>query len=382
MKIALVSNFLPAPGSGGAERYVGMLAGALADREHAVTLYTGEEGALAGVRCRRLPAMPRLRADAAPPRRLAWHLREQWLPAVHRQLGRALREDRPDVVHSHEPQLLSAAVFTAIAAAAVPHAHTAHDFNLLCARVTMTRGGEACGGGCAGCRLQRALRVRALRRRLDLLIAPSDFVRERHLAHAVAAPARALTIRHGAEPGRQRLRRPEPGRLRLGFLGTLAPHKGLPTLLRAAAAMPASWTLAIAGSGELGEAAARAAAGDPRISFSGELDAERRDAFLDGLDLLVVPSEWEEPATLVAAEAAVRGLPTLVSDRGGLPETPQAEVFAGGDEGALLAALEALAARPERLSERSAALLDANASFLWSTHVDAVEAALARTAAG
>jgi glycosyltransferase involved in cell wall biosynthesis len=42
--------------------------------------------------------------------------------------------------------------------------------------------------------------------------------------------------------------------------------------------------------------------------------------------LLLVPSVWEEPAGRVAVEAMMNGIPPLVSDRGGLPET----VGAGG----------------------------------------------------
>jgi glycosyltransferase involved in cell wall biosynthesis len=376
--VALISNFLPGAGRGGAERYAATLAASLAAAGHRVTMYAGDPGAIAGVECRRLPAMAELDPAASRSRKAAWHLREQWLPAVHRELRRGLAEDRPDVVHSHEPQLLSAAVFTAIAAARLPHVHTAHDFNLLCARVTMTRAGGPCGGGCAGCRLQRAVRVGSIRRRLDLLIAPSDFVRERHLEHGVVPRSRALTIRHGAAPGHQRLRHPEPGRLRLGYIGALSPHKGVPTLLRAAAAMPAGWTLTIAGAGPLEAEARAAAARDPRIVFLGEIDAAGRDAFLDGLDLLVIPSEWEEPATLVAVEAAVRGLPAVVSDRGGLPETPQATVFAAGDSGALLDVLAELDGRPAIVSDRSTDLLNSSSAYRWSTHLEAVEEALSR----
>lgn len=383
MRVALISNFLPGPGRGGAERYAAMLASTLASAGHEVTIYSGDSAGAgadvpAGVSCRLLPGMPEIDPTATAAHKALWHLREQWLPAVHRALRAGLRAQRPDVVHSHEPQLLSAAVFTAVAAERLRHVHTAHDFNLLCAHVTMTRAGRPCDGRCPECRVQRAVRVRALRRRLDLLLAPSDFVRKRHVAHGVVAPRRALTIRHGAAPGRRRLREPTPGHLRLGYLGALAEHKGVRTLLRAAGAMPQGWTLALAGAGPLVAEVRAAAARDPRVSFAGELNELARDAFLDELDALVIPSEWEEPATLVAVEAAVRGLPAVVSDRGGLPETPHAIVFPGGDSFALLARLRELDSVPNILIGRSRALLDSSDAYEWSTHVEAVEGALGR----
>jgi glycosyltransferase involved in cell wall biosynthesis len=382
MRIAIVSNLLPRPGGGGAERYAATLASALTGHGHEVMLCTGDRGELPGVHCLPLRGMRRLDPGSGSVHKALWHIREQWLPAVHRDLRAALGSFRPDVVHSHEPQLLSAAVFTAVAAECLPHVHTAHDYNLLCARVTMTKGGLPCGGGCIECRPQREIRVRAIRRRLDLLIAPSDFVRNRHLEHGVISPDRALTIRQGAHAGRRRLRRPVPGKLRLGFLGTLSEHKGVRTLLRAAASMPVDWSLTLAGAGPLTDEVRAAAAGDSRIRYVGVVEEAERDVFLDELDTLIIPSEWEEPAPLVAVEAAVRGLPTIVSDRGGLPETPRAGIFAAGSSGALLSAVEELDKVPGLITRRSKSLLDSRIVHEWPAHLRAVEEALALAVAG
>ena len=66
-------------------------------------------------------------------------LQDQWIPSVHLAVMRQLEAFSPDVVHTHEPQGLSAAPFSAIARARLPHVHTVHDLNLLCVRVTMTK---------------------------------------------------------------------------------------------------------------------------------------------------------------------------------------------------------------------------------------------------
>lgn len=44
------------------------------------------------------------------------------------------------------------------------------------------------------------------------------------------------------------------------------------------------------------------------------------------IDLLIVPSSWEEPFGRVSPEAIRSGVPVLVSDRGGLPETVDAKL--------------------------------------------------------
>jgi glycosyltransferase involved in cell wall biosynthesis len=103
---------------------------------------------------------------------------------------------------------------------------------------------------------------------------------------------------------------------------------------------------------------------------------EAKNEFLNGLDILVIPSEYEENAPLVAVEAAVRGLPAVVSDRGGLPETAEASVFRAGDPRDLLRALRRLVAEPAELVGRSRRLLESRGSFLWGNHLRRVETAL------
>jgi glycosyltransferase involved in cell wall biosynthesis len=247
---------------------------------------------------------------------------------------------------------------------------------VFCSRITMTVDGRFCGGRCLSCRPQGLIRSRFLRRSVGRLIAPSDYFREMHVRAAVVPPERALTIRHGAKPGTARLREAGPEGPTVGYLGTLAAHKGVPTLLEAFRSAPSGWRLCIGGSGPLEEAARREASSNPRIELAGLVLDEAKDEFLNGLDVLVIPSEYEENAPLVAVEAAVRGLPAVVSDRGGLPETAEASVFRAGDPGGLLGALRRLEAEPDELAGRSRRLLESHESFLWGNHVRRVEAAL------
>jgi glycosyltransferase involved in cell wall biosynthesis len=381
MRIALISNSLPPePATGGAQDYVADLAHDLSER-HEVLVISGAASALEGINCVRVPALRVLLPTESAVSKAAWHLRDQWMLGVHRAVTDHLRRFTPDVVHTHEPQGISAAVFTAVAQTRVPHVHTAHDLNLLCVRVTMTRDGRFCGGRCASCLVQRTVRGRLVARHLDRLITPSDHYRKVHVNSGIVPAQRALTIRHGARPGTTRLRSPSPDTLHLGFIGNIGPHKGVLTLLDAFRRAPPGWRLSIAGEGVLSGLVEKAQS-DSRIAYLGYLEGARKDAFYDALDLLVIPSEWEEAATLVAVEAAVRGLPAVVSDRGGLPETPEARVFPARDVEALLRAVNWFLASPERLEDASGRLLAHQDRFLWSNHVERVERVLEDVALG
>jgi glycosyltransferase involved in cell wall biosynthesis len=380
MRISVVSSSVASERLGGSEIYAAELAAALGER-HDVLLHTGARNGPAGVETVTLPSLPDLAREASSPRKAAWHLRDQWRLSVHRALERQLRGFRPDVVHTHHPQGLSAAVFTAVSACEVPHAHTVHDANVLCSRITMIMDGRFCGGRCLSCRPQRLIRSGFLRRSLDRLIAPSDYFRHMHVRAGVVPTERARTIRHGAKPGTARLRDARPESATVGYLGALAAHKGVPTLLDAFRFAPSGWRLRIAGSGPLADAARREASSNPRIELAGLVLDEAKDDFLNSLDVLVIPSEYEENAPLVAVEAAVRGLPAVVSDRGGLPETAEATVFPAGDAGALLDTLRRLTVESGLLAWKSRRLLESQDHFLWSNHVPLVEKALEEAAA-
>lgn len=64
--------------------------------------------------------------------------------------------------------------------------------------------------------------------------------------------------------------------------------------------------------------------------FYGGWQTDREQLYAQ-IDLLIVPSKWDEPFGRVAPEAIASGLPVLVSRRGGLPETVDEEFVVGGD---------------------------------------------------
>lgn len=66
------------------------------------------------------------------------------------------------------------------------------------------------------------------------------------------------------------------------------------------------------------QALARSAPDPSRVTVAGRMVEAL--PFLDALDVLVVPSLWEEPFGLVAVEGMARGLPVVVTKSGGLVE--------------------------------------------------------------
>jgi glycosyltransferase involved in cell wall biosynthesis len=119
----------------------------------------------------------------------------------------------------------------------------------------------------------------------------------------------------------------------VGYIGRLERMKGLAELFRAfshvAAATERPMRLLLVGGpsrrieGEIGSAKDAFVTSLHRTAPRGTSWLGRRSdvhQLLHGMDLVVVPSQWEEPFGLVAAEALASGVPVLGTRRGGLTE--------------------------------------------------------------
>ena len=125
---------------------------------------------------------------------------------------------------------------------------------------------------------------------------------------------------------------PSPdGVVRVGFIGRFSPIKGLDVLARAMQRLdrmhPEPLRLVLAGDARFVASVDAAKVFDElsRVARMERLGWVSREQFFDAVDLLVVPSVWDEPFGLVAAEAMGVGRPVVVSDAGALPEVVGAQ---------------------------------------------------------
>jgi glycogen(starch) synthase len=153
----------------------------------------------------------------------------------------------------------------------------------------------------------------------------------------------------------------------IGFLGRVAPEKGLDVVFKAMAKLEREAGLKvefeIGGSGEAGligelEGLATQLGIAERVHWRGRLETEGLKQLLSTLHVLVVPSTWEEPAPLVIVEGALAGVPLIASRVGGIPDMVRDEeealLFPSGDDVALCEALRRTLTEPEETAARAA----------------------------
>jgi glycosyltransferase involved in cell wall biosynthesis len=227
----------------------------------------------------------------------------------------------------------------------LPIVHSLRDYDLVCGNSAMLRDRRPCARPHLKCRLLTATK-RIDQRLVGAVVGVSGDILARHLGlglfrHVPAARRRVIwnPVR-GSDPARPA----RDGDFVFGFLGRLSPEKGAATLLDAAGRLPAGrWRLLLAGAdGGEAEALRVRAAGLP-VAFAGFVSPE---AFLRGVDVLVVPSIWHEPLARVVLEACAAGVPVLGAAAGGIPELIGPDrrdwLFPPGDAAALAGRMAAL----------------------------------------
>jgi len=193
--------------------------------------------------------------------------------------------------------------------------------------------------------------------RLDSILAPNAFMRDKLIAYGVDSQ-RVREVEYGVDLPHDVVAAPSRSAddpLRIGFIGTLAPHKGAHVLLDAFGRLPpGSATLRIHGAGlEFPDYVARlheAARSISGVELAGTFRSADIFRVLAEMDVIVVPSLWFENTPLVVYSAQAAGVPVVASDFPGLAcavhDAIDGLLFAPGNAEALAGLLARLAASP------------------------------------
>jgi glycosyltransferase involved in cell wall biosynthesis len=204
----------------------------------------------------------------------------------------------------------------------------------------------------------------AIRQRVgdvDRFVATSHYYARRMSEYLDIEPSRIAVVYPGV--ARQCLRESRPNRAgpsrTIGYFARICPEKGVHKLIEAFGAarrLDGMADVELRVAGYLG-AAHRAwfdglherARGDglaERFRYIGEVDLAGKLAFLDGIDLMCVPTVYPEPKGMYVLESLARGTPVVLPAHGAFPELVEAtgggELVPPGDTQALAARLAEL----------------------------------------
>jgi hypothetical protein len=172
----------------------------------------------------------------------------------------------------------------------------------------------------------RKRRLFAVLGQAQAVVAPSQFVKSVFERNGFD-PRRLIHVPYGVDTARLKGLRPRvaDGTLAIGFIGSIAPHKGLHVAVEAVRGLhDPRCRLHVHGNLQTHtEYAARvtaAARDDPRIVFHGGFAPTELATVLSGLDCVVVPSLWYENTPFTVLEALAARKPVVASNHAGMAE--------------------------------------------------------------
>jgi glycosyltransferase involved in cell wall biosynthesis len=267
-------------------------------------------------------------------------------PVFERAFGRLLQEEKPDLVHVHHLAGLCASLPSLARRQGVPIVYQVQDWWTVCARANLLddRRRLCSGPGLAKCsrclpltalapaaltnRWLHFWRRRAFRRALrsaDAWIMGSRFIESSLRGFKLLNERDAVhVLPYGVDPPASCAQRaPHTGPLRVGFVGSLLPHKGALVAVEAFAGIAAETaTLEVWGDPSVSPAyfaELQARAGNA-VRFQGSFAEGEEAALFSRLDALVVPSLGLESYGIAPREAIAHGVFVLASRRGALAE--------------------------------------------------------------
>lgn len=296
-----------------------------------------------------------------------------------KEFAEFIEQLQPDVVHFHHYFHVGLELF-AIVRRVCPNCRivvTLHEYLAICnnnGQMVKTEGLALCSqatpAACAGCFpetpstafFMRQLFIQAHFERVDLFIAPSEFLRERYVEWGV--PENKIVLLKYLLP---KMEHAEPRPIAKGekrsvfaFFGQLTPYKGVRVLVEAFELLE-EWAdaeesrLLIFGTPPIFPPDFKKWFDDflernpKRISYLGPYGRKDVPRLMASIDWVVVPSEWWENAPIVIEEAFAHGRPVICSDIGGMAEKVEDGVdglhFQAGNPHALASVIRESSAR-------------------------------------
>ncbi|WP_192347097.1 glycosyltransferase family 4 protein [Algoriphagus sp. Y33] len=252
--------------------------------------------------------------------RLAWHYRDQSNEAMAKVVKEIMVTEKPDIASCHNLAGWSAAVWAPIYKAEIPIVQVLHDLYLLCPNSNMFKNEQTCENQCFSCKLLRTNHAE-ISKQISAVVGISNSILQRFVdfGYFVNASKHIIYNTRTVPTPKLKLPRRTGQPIRFGYLGTLSKVKGLEWLIGQFKKLDFNAGLSIAGKGDMGyEKHLKEISSGDAITFVGYVDSTE---FLAEIDVLIVPSLWEEPLGMVAIEALANHVPVIANKRGGLQET-------------------------------------------------------------
>ncbi|HEJ8283801.1 TPA: glycosyltransferase [Klebsiella oxytoca] len=258
-------------------------------------------------------------------KKILWHSLDANNFLISHDLTKIIKEIKPDVLITSTIEDVSSNVWKVAKKNGVRVMHVLRSYSLMCVNANMFKE-DNCSKICSTCKPFSILKKKNSKY-VDDVIGISEFVLEAHLKNGYFKNANSHVIYNMCLDEVLDVRNHnglENGNIAIGYLGRIHKTKGIDLVIEAIGALSADYkkniTFKIAGSGDdnyVDELRSLAKESKLVCTFEGNIPANQ---LLDNIDVLIVPSKWNEPFGRVVIESLGRRVPVIGKRVGGIPE--------------------------------------------------------------
>ena len=258
--------------------------------------------------------------------RLCWHLIDIYNPIMAHQISKIIHLELPDIIHTNNLSGFSVSAWPVSKKYQIPLIHTIRDYYLPCYLTSMYKKGKNCINQCVPCKFFCIIKKQKSNLP-DTVVGISRYILDKHINLGFFSNVKNRKIINNSlfyskDPVNVTLKNDF---LRFGFLGKIEEKKGIELLLNTFSKMQTNKAqLLIGGIGKnkYYKNLKKKYYLKENIKFLGFVNPYN---FLKDIDILVVPSLWNEPFGRTIVEAYQQGIPVIGTIRGGIPEIIETE---------------------------------------------------------
>jgi len=242
------------------------------------------------------------------------HLIDLYNPWIGKAFNNILNIEKPNIVHTNNIYGLSPIIWKETKKLKIPLVHTLRDYQLICARGIMFKKHKLCKNQCLECKILTLTKKR-LSKSINVVVGISNYVLKKHLEYGLFKNTKKIVIPNPllSEPlSSPKIYVNKP--LRFLYLGGIFEHKGFYLLMNIFSKLEKvsnNYELWVGGKGKYKGNVSK------NVKFLGFVKSEN---IYPKVDVVIVPSLWNEPFGRIVIEANSYGLPVIGSNRGGIPE--------------------------------------------------------------
>ena len=252
--------------------------------------------------------------------KLQWHIKDISNKKYNNNLINILNSFKPDIIFTNNLSGFSTHIWNIAKNLNIKIVHTLRDYYLQCPKTTKFKNGKNCTNICLDCKLLSRIKKKNSHN-ISFLIGISNYILEDHKSKGFFSEIPQKVIYNGFKTisNNVNYKKRALENITFGFIGQLNQTKGIELLLKSFSKLEnLSWRLIIAGKinknyleylQEINNSV--------RIEYVGYIDSA---SFFEMIDVLVVPSLWNEPFGRVVLESIINKKPVIASNMGGIKE--------------------------------------------------------------